>query len=56
MSRLPIMMRDTALVLSAMAIAACATAKKPDYLTQAEAIYQSLESRGGNETVEAEMI
>ena len=56
MSRLNAMMRDATLVFSAMAIAACASAKKPDYLTQAEAIYQGLESRGANETVEAEMI
>jgi outer membrane protein OmpA-like peptidoglycan-associated protein len=56
MSRLNGMMRDATLVISMIAIAACASAKKPDYLTQAEAIYQGLESRGANETVEAEMI
>jgi len=56
MSRLDSLMRDTTLVLVALALGACATAKKPDYLTQAEAIYQALEGRGGNETVEAEMI
>jgi outer membrane protein OmpA-like peptidoglycan-associated protein len=48
--------RSGALVLTGFALAACATAKKPDTLTQAEGIYQALESRGGNESVEAEMI
>ena len=44
------------IALTALALGACASAKKPDTLTQAESIYQTLESRGGNETVEAEMI
>jgi len=39
-----------------LALAACATTKRPEYLTQAEQLYSSLESRGGEQTVEAEMI
>lgn len=50
------MLRGTALAAAALAIAACASAKKPQYLTQAEGIYTALAARGGNETVEAEMI
>ena len=56
MIRLTSTMRTTTLVLAAAALGACATAKKPDYLTQAENIYSALEARGGNESVEAEMI
>ena len=48
--------RSTGVAVSMFAMAACATAKKPDSLTQAEGIYQALEARGGNESVEAEMI
>jgi outer membrane protein OmpA-like peptidoglycan-associated protein len=56
MIRLTSTMRTTTLMLAAVAVGACATAKKPDYLTQAENIYAALEARGGNESVEAEMI
>ena len=56
MIRLTHMTRGGALTIAALAIGACATVKKPDTLTQAEGIYQALETRGGNETVEAEMI
>ena len=49
-------LRSAGVAVSMLAMAACATAKKPDTLTQAESIYQSLEARGGNESVEAEMI
>ena len=56
MTALTSITRTGALALCAIAIGACATVKKPDNLTQAEAIYQALESRGGNESVEAEMI
>ncbi len=50
------LLRATTLTLAAVAIAACASAKAPQYLTQAESIYSALAARGGNETVEAEMI
>ena len=50
------MIRSAALALAGLAVGACASAKKPGYLTQAEGIYSALSTRGGNETVEAEMI
>ena len=49
-------LRSALLALTAIATGACATAKMPQYLTQADGIYSSLAARGGNETVEAEMI
>jgi outer membrane protein OmpA-like peptidoglycan-associated protein len=49
-------LRSAGMAVAMLAMAGCATAKKPDTLTQAESIYQSLEARGGNESVEAEMI
>ncbi|MFL5561428.1 MAG: OmpA family protein [Gemmatimonadaceae bacterium] len=50
------MLRGATLALAGLALGACASAKKPGYLTQAEGIYSALQARGGNETVEAEMI
>ena len=50
------MLRTASVALAGLALGACATATKPAYLTQAEGIYSSLAARGGNETVEAEMI
>jgi outer membrane protein OmpA-like peptidoglycan-associated protein len=50
------MLRRAALAVTAISITACASATKPQYLTQAEGIYTALAARGGNETVEAEMI
>ena len=49
-------LRGATIALAGLAVGACASAKKPGYLTQAEGIYSSLAARGGNETVEAEMI
>ena len=55
--RPPIQVVRTAVAAIALfALAACATTKRPAYLTQAEQLYSSLESRGGEQTVEAEMI
>jgi outer membrane protein OmpA-like peptidoglycan-associated protein len=48
--------RGATIALAGLAIGACASAKKPGYLTQAEGIYSALNTRGGTETVEAEMI
>lgn len=48
--------RNAAIAFAAIATGACATAKAPQYLTQADQIYSALAARGGNETVEAEMI
>jgi outer membrane protein OmpA-like peptidoglycan-associated protein len=48
--------RSATIALAGLALGACASAKKPGYLTQAEGIYSALQARGGNETVEAEMI
>ena len=48
--------RSATIALAAIAAGACASAKKSAYLTQAEGIYSALATRGGNETVEAEMI
>jgi hypothetical protein len=56
MSGSSMMMRRAAIAATAMTITACASAKTPQYLTQAEGIYSALAARGGNETVEAEMI
>ena len=50
------MLRGAAIAMAGLALGACASAKKPAYLTQAEGIYSALTARGGNETVEAEMI
>ena len=50
------MLRGATIALAGLALGACASAKKPGYLTQAEGIYSALATRGGNETVEAEMI
>src|SRR4051812_28232780 len=50
------MLRRVALVTVAVTTTACASAKQSAYLTQAEGIYTALAARGGNETVEAEMI
>ena len=52
----PYMLRGATIALAGLALGACASAKKPGYLTQAEGIYSALAARGGNETVEAEMI
>ena len=49
-------LRGAAIALAGLTIGACASAKKPGYLTQAEGIYSALSTRGGNETFEAEMI
>ncbi len=50
------LVRGATIALAGLTMAACASAKKPGYLTQAEGIYSALANRGGNETVEAEMI
>lgn len=49
-------LRGATIALAGLAVGACASAKKPGYLSQAEGIYSALTTRGGNETVEAEMI
>ena len=40
--------RSAANALAGLAVGACASAKKPGYLTQAEGIYSALTTRGGN--------
>ena len=50
------LLRGATLAVATAATLACASAKAPQYLTQAESIYSALSARGGNETVEAEMI
>ena len=43
--------RSATIALAGLALGACASAKKPGYLSQAEGIYSALAARGGNETV-----
>ena len=48
--------RVAVLALASAALAACATVQKPGALTQAESIYQSLETRGAERQVEGALL